>query len=107
MFGRKRIAELEGKLADLQQGHDALVVRYTGVNQELRELRAWNASIENGQGAQAGLFDALVKSHAKTIKQVSDLQEKARLAGRKKVRRRNPRTGRFEWGFPDEVGEPV
>ena len=91
MFGWKRIAELEAQLA-----------------------------------AQAELFDGMVKSHAKEIKRVSDLQEKCngladqtyalsleiqalkeaqRQAGRKKVRRRDPQTGRFIWDYTEELSE--
>ena len=145
MFGRKRIAELEGKLADLQQGHDALYERYTGVNQEIGELRAWIKGIETRVGGLEDLYGGVAKSHVKEIKRVSDLQERLkqplesvvkfdsqelisvlepikaavqdvlerflvleeaqRQAGRKKVRRRDPETGRFVWDYSDELGE--
>ena len=82
MFGWKRIAELEAQLAALQRQHDALAkqhdalnVRHNGLNQEIGELRAWIKSKEEAQ----------------------------RLAGRKKVRRRDPQTGRFESVYEDEL----
>ena len=103
MFGRKRKADWKRSCAELQRQHDALAkqhdalakqhdglakkydalnVRYNGVNQEIGELRAWIKGIE---------------------KRVNDLQEQARLAGRKKVRRRDPQTGRFESVYEDEL----
>lgn len=37
------------------------------------------------------------------VAQVQKVEEKQRLAGRKKVRRRNPQTGRFESVWQDEM----
>ena len=82
MFGTKRIAELEAQLAELRRKYEGLADQVT---------------------AQFELFDGMVKSHAHEIKRVSDLQEQVRLAGRKKVRRRDPQTGRFESVYEDEL----
>ena len=151
MFGRKRIAELEGKLADLQKKYETLAGwhkalglqanelnaatdanrgRYTGVNQEIGELRAWIKGIETRVGVLEDLYGGVAKSHVKEIKgietrvgvledlyggvakshvkeikRVSDLQEQVIQAGRKKVRRRDPETGRFVWDYPEELDE--
>ena len=75
MFGGKRIAELEEQVSDLQNKHGILAGWNKALGQEMTALKA----------------------------AVEGLQEQARLAGRKKVRRRDPQTGRFESVFEDEL----
>ena len=89
MFGKKRIAELEAQLAELQG--------------QIRVLALRVAKSEKEAGGLAELYSGVANSHAHEIKRVNDLQEQARLAGRKKVRRRDPQTGRFESVYEDEL----
>ena len=119
MFGWKRIADWKRSCAELQRQHDALAkqydglakkydalnVRYNAVNQEIGDLRVWIKRIETEAGGLAELYSGVANSHAHEIKRVNDLQEQARQAGRKKVRRRDPQTGRFIWDYPEELSE--
>ena len=110
MFGKKRIADLEALVAALRRKCDDLDGRTEVLAAESTELMDARYGLQRKHdgladqvAAQAELFDGMVKSHAKEIKRVSDLQEKLSQLGRKKVRRRSPATGRFESVFEDEL----
>lgn len=68
---------------------DNLAISYGSINQEIGELRAFGAANrDRGETALA---------------EVSALKEQLHQLNRKKVRRRNPRTGRFESVYEDEI----
>ena len=73
MFGKKFQAKTERRLTEMQRGIDNL-------NNRLKEQEA------NNLGGR-----------------MKKIEEAQRLAGRKKVRRRDPQTGRFESVYEDEL----
>ena len=130
---KRSCAELQRQHDALAKQHDALHSLYDSVNQEIGELRSWIKGIEKRVGGLEDLYSGVAASHANEIKRVSDLteradnlldrivaaengremltmcveqlQEQARQAGRKKVRRRDPQTGRFIWDYPEDLDQ--
>ena len=69
--------------------YEGVVTRYNALNAEIGELRAFGAA--NRERSQAALTA------------IEELIAKARRAARKKVRTKDPRTGRFIWRYPEEL----
>ena len=84
----------------------SLMNRYTveRINRQLAKQDKHAANLENRhRGLAAQVLDTADGDAIELVRQrVATLEEAQRLAGRKKNRRRNPQTGRYESFYVDE-----
>lgn len=97
--GRRKAGATAARLASLQTRHEALVNR---VDANTRKYEAVNARY-NAVNAEIGGLRKCCRVTFKGLEAVEGLLEQARRAARKKVRTKDPRTGRFVWRYPEEL----
>ena len=96
MFGRKRIAELEAQLTALQK-------RVGGLDERLKQ--PLESVVKFDSQELIGVLEPIRAGVQDALERLVVLEEAQRQAGRKKVRRRDPQTGRFIWDYPEELSE--